>query len=161
MRIVKLPPEDWAKFKELRLEALRTDGAAFGATIEATEGRSDEWWMERLVIAGTDPTRTVVFAEEDGKLVGIAGSYPESDSANVDIISMYVTPAHRGKGIGRLLLQTVVDGLAGYEVRLCVNSDQLAAVRLYERFGFVTIAETPLTRSDGSAYVQLYMALRR
>lgn len=140
---------------------MRGDPGAFGADYEATAQRPDAWWISCLEAALTDPSRTLWFAEEDGRLIGMAGAYPEQDPANVDVTSMYVVPSERGKGIGRALLGAVVGEQTGKEVRLCVNGDQTRAVRLYERFGFVALAETPLTRENGEPYVQLYMRLPR
>jgi ribosomal protein S18 acetylase RimI-like enzyme len=144
--------------KELRLEALRNDPGAFGSTYEGTLQRPDNWWKERLEAAELDPSRTMLFAEEEGRLVGMAGAYPEEDLQNVDIVSMYVSPAFRRRGIARELLDRVIAKQEG-NVCLCVNQDQVAARKLYESYGFVTIAETNLTRPDGSEYVQLYMRL--
>lgn len=159
MPIFKLPPDRWREFRELRLEALRTDPDAFGASHQATEQRPDSWWIGCLDAALTDPSRTLWFAEEDGRLIGMAGAYPEQDPANVNVTSMYVAPSERGKGIGRALLAAVVGEQTGKEVRLCVNGDQTAAARLYKAFGFVTLAETPLQRAHGKSNVQLYMRL--
>lgn len=160
VRIEQLPPERWQDYKELRLEALRTDPDAFGATYESNLQRPDEWWKGIMEAALHDPKRALFFAIEDERLVGMGGAYPEENPAYVDVVGMYVTPGRRGQGIARALLRAVVDKVEAEEVRLCVNADQIAAVRLYESFGFVTIAETLLTRADGTPYIQLYMALR-
>jgi GNAT superfamily N-acetyltransferase len=160
MRIVKLPPERWREYKDLRLEALRTDPDAFGATYESNLRRPDEWWIGHLEVAQQDPNRNVLFAEERQRLIGLAGAYPEEEPGCVDVTSMFVTPSERGKGIGRALLHAVVSEIEASEIRLCVNAAFPAAVRLYESYGFVTISETLVTRSDGTTYPQLYMALR-
>jgi GNAT superfamily N-acetyltransferase len=161
MKIVKLAPERWQEYRELRLEALKTDPEAFGASYESTLQRTAEWWIGRLQAARIDPNQTILFAEEDGRLLGMAGTYPEEEAGCVDVISMYVTPTARGKGIGRALLQSVTKEIVAKEIRLCVNATLPAAVRLYQSFGFVTIAETIVSRTDGSTYPQLFMALRR
>jgi len=159
-RIEHLPPERWRDYKALRLEALRTNPDAFGARYESAIERPDDWWIGHLEAVSNHPNRTIFFATFEDRLVGMAGAYPEEDPRNVNIVGMYVTPSWRGRGVGRALLQAVVDRVQAEEVRLCVNGDQEGAVKLYESFGFVTISETPLTRPDGTPYVELYMALR-
>ncbi len=161
MRIVKLTPERWPEYKELRLTALRTDPDAFGATYASSLARPDEWWQGVLEAAEIDPNRTVLFAEVGGELVGLAGAYPEQEAGCVDVTQMFVRPEHRGKGIGRALLKAVVEEVKAEKIRLCVNSDFPAAVALYKDFGFEVIAESEGVRSDGSRFPEYFMELRR
>lgn len=161
MQITKIYSDRWEEYRELRLEALRTDPDAFGATIEATLARPESWWRGVLETAKTDPNKTAVFAVVDGRLVGIAGAYPEEEPDCVDVTGMFVMPSERGKGIGRALLQAVVDEITAGTIRLYVNASMTAAVSLYERFGFVTFVKSSGTRADGSTFDQLGMELRR
>jgi ribosomal protein S18 acetylase RimI-like enzyme len=161
MRILKLPPARWQEYRAIRLEALRTDPDAFGATLESTLQRPDEWWQKVLETALVDPNKTALFAELDGSIVGMAGAYPEEEAGCVDVTGMFVRPSERGKGIGRALLQAVVDEVSAERVRLCVNASMPAAVGLYKRSGFVTLSESMGTRADGSEFPQLFMELRR
>lgn len=60
-----------------------------------------------------------------------------------EIYSFYVKEAHRGKGIGAILLKHALR-LAGNnkrisKVRLFVNTRQRSAVRMYEGAGFVVV----------------------
>lgn len=160
MQIVKLMPNRWEEYRDLRLEALRTDPDAFGATIEGTLARPEAWWRDVLSTALVNPNKTAVFAELDGRLIGMAGAYPEEAPGCVDITGMFVTPTQRGKGIGRRLLQAVTDEVTAETVRLYVNASMTAAVTLYERFGFVTFTTGPVVRADGSSFDQLGMELR-
>ena len=156
-----MPPERWPEYRAIRLEALRTDPDAFGATLEATLQRPDEWWSTVLQAAENDPNKTIVFAEIEGDLVGMAGAYPEEEEGCVDVVGMFVRPDQRGKGVGRALLQAVVDEVQSETVRLCVNASIPAAVALYRSFGFETLSECIGTRSDGSTFPQIFMELRR
>ncbi|MBC8064989.1 MAG: GNAT family N-acetyltransferase, partial [Chlorobia bacterium] len=149
MRIVKLLPDRWRDYQAIRLEALRTNLDAFGATLEATLQRPEAWWRGVLETAQAEPNKTALFAETPDGIIGLAGAYPEQEPRCVDITSMFVTPSERGKGVGRALLQAVVDEVVAERVRLCVNASILAAVGLYERFGFVTLSESMGTRSRG------------
>jgi ribosomal protein S18 acetylase RimI-like enzyme len=69
---------------------------------------------------------------------------PPIPTDSLYVISFAVVPEHRGKGIGSALLRRVVeDALAEgrRSVSLDVASRNEGAIRLYEREGFVTIAE--------------------
>lgn len=155
MRILKLEPDQLEMYRELRLEALKTDPDAFGATIEGTLARPASWWKGVLEKAKIDPNKTAVFTELDGQLVGMAGAYPEKEPDCVDITGMFVAPSKRGKGVGRALLQAVVDEVTAETVRLYVNASMTPAISLYERFGFVTLSESQGTRADGSTLISL------
>jgi GNAT superfamily N-acetyltransferase len=161
LRIERLSPERWQEYKDLRLEALRTDPDAFGATYENSVQRPDEYWIGHLEVAQRDPNRVIFFASLEDRLVGMGGAYPEEDPANVNIVGMFVSPAWRRRGVGLALIKAIVDEVQAEQVRLCVFDSQANAVELYRNFGFATIAETPLTRADGSECTQLYMALRK
>ena len=55
------------------------------------------------------------------------------------ITQLCIAPAHRGRGLGRLLLERSANSLqrAGFDaVTLTVTKGNNQAVRLYERFGF-------------------------
>lgn len=100
MRVLKLEVSRWEEFRAIRLEALRTEPEAFGATIEATLGRPESWWRGVLETAMVDPNKTALFAEVEGRLVGMAGAYPEQEPGCVDVTGMFVMPDQRGRGLG-------------------------------------------------------------
>jgi ribosomal protein S18 acetylase RimI-like enzyme len=70
--------------------------------------------------------------------VGLAGAFFEPPDWVV--IAMWVAPTHRGRGLGRALLDTVaafVRAQGAGEMVLGVTDGNEAARRLYERYGFV------------------------
>jgi ribosomal protein S18 acetylase RimI-like enzyme len=140
--ITRLPVERWPEYRELRLRALRTDPQAFGQSYAEAVIYPEERWRQRLADAA-DGESWLVFAEHEGRLIGMSGAYqwPEDREANrAMIIAVFVDPWHRGRRIGERLVQAVLDKLAAAGLDsaiLAVNPEQTAAVRLYERMGFV------------------------
>lgn len=54
--------------------------------------------------------------------------------------SVYVDPAHRGKGVAKVLLQRLIDEARAREYHVMVgaiDADNVASIRLHEAFGFV------------------------
>ena len=131
----RLTPADAALFREIRLEGLRHDPDAFGSTFEEESGEPPAFFAERLA-------RSVVFGAFRGaELLGVAGFYvqPGPKHAHKGMLwGMYVRPQARGAGVGARLVEAVLDHARRHVelIQLSVISENLAARRLYERFGF-------------------------
>jgi GNAT superfamily N-acetyltransferase len=111
---------------------------AFGSKFELELHADEDSWRNRL--AG----RSQFVAELDGNVAGTAGGIA-SDDASAALISMWVAPAARGKGVGEMLVHAVLDWARkeGYPaVRLWVTDGNVAAERLYLRCGFVRTGAT-------------------
>jgi GNAT superfamily N-acetyltransferase len=98
-------------------------------------------WFEALL---GDPDRVGLFAEVDGDLGGgLMGSYPELTpfvrQREARLNSLWVLPAHRGLGVGGLLVEAFLDWArergAAYAVVTAFAANP-SAIRLYERHGF-------------------------
>jgi L-amino acid N-acyltransferase YncA len=66
----------------------------------------------RAVIESGDERHPVLVAELDGRVVGwasIAAYRPRACYRGVGEASLYVEAAHRGKGVGRRLMETLID----------------------------------------------------
>lgn len=97
--------------------------------------------VERLTVAENDSGEPVAF-------MGI-------DSGRLEML--FISPAERGKGLGKKLLQL---GIEEYGVReLTVNEQNTQAVGFYEHMGFAVYKRTPLDE-QGQPYPLLYMRLR-
>ena len=79
-------------------------------------------------------------ADEPAGMAGVYLRTEERDHGPVpELISMWVDPAHRTSGVGRVLVEEVVGWVTdrGFaEVRLMVAAENQAAERFYERLGF-------------------------
>lgn len=97
-------------------------------------------WKERLSTAPEGFYRLV--AEVDGEVVGLAGLHLEGAPRrrHVGQIGMMVRDDRQGRGIGRALLEGLLELADGWlnlhRVELQVYTDNAAAVHLYEAHGF-------------------------
>ncbi len=136
MRLRAIEPADWRIFRELRREALREAPYAFGSTLEEWSGERDteERWRDRLTAVPLN-----LIAELDAKPAGMAsGTHPNNNNA-VELISMWVAPFARGRGISDALVEAVVRWATDRGARsvvLGVTQVNARAVALYERQGF-------------------------
>jgi ribosomal protein S18 acetylase RimI-like enzyme len=148
----------------MRLEALRSEPAAFSSSYEETLAWSDDDWRRRL----TNDHRLHLLARVQNRPIGIVGGYlgsDEGDDSVAVVFGMYVTREHRGRGIGRLLLTSLIDRLAAFPqistIRLWVTQTQDPARALYESVGFRVVGNTEEgIVISGRQYDELIMELR-
>src|SRR5215472_8981345 len=81
-----------------------------------------------------------------GAACGIAGSFlDQSDPTRAHLISMWTAPTHRQRGIGRLLVNAVLNWVRGRNARvlqLMVTSNNEPAIRFYQRLGLTQTGRT-------------------
>lgn len=129
-------------FKQIRLEALRLEGENFGSAYEELAGLSDAEWLRLLEIP-------VFLAFRNDEPVGISGLLRErgiKTQHRALVIMVYLREDVRGSGLAKRLLDTVVgqasrDGIR--QLELHVRAANAAAIRFYEREGFVEIGRIP------------------
>jgi ribosomal protein S18 acetylase RimI-like enzyme len=132
-----LSDDDWKLWRELRLAALAEAPYAFGSTLADWQDAGEDKWRDRLRIAGA--LDLVAFLGEEP--VGMASGLPAGPRV-VEVVSVWVSPAGRGHGVGDALMAAIADWAAdsgATVVRLAVREDNAAAIRLYERARFVHI----------------------
>jgi ribosomal protein S18 acetylase RimI-like enzyme len=139
-----LEPADWRLWRDLRLAALAETPAAFGSTLAEWHGPGDteHRWRARL-----DGVALNLILTWDGRSVGtVSATAPDADG-QVELISMWVDPTARGRGVGDEAVRQVV-GWARREypanhVVLSVKINNDHAIALYERHGFVDAGPSP------------------
>jgi RimJ/RimL family protein N-acetyltransferase len=129
------------------------DAAALVTLAEAV-GREEERWIlssdtwrtiadERRYVKSVyrHPDAAVIVAEEDGNVLArmSLSRDPHPASRHVADLGLMVAAEHRGRGIGRLLLEAAVDwarvsGITKLELHVFPWNEP--ALRLYESFGF-------------------------
>ncbi len=143
VRISKLPPARWREARALRLDALKDEPAAFASSYEDELAFSDDLWIGRLESAYARAGNMTLFADADAALVGMAGANWSAKAKLrhvAEIYGVYVAPGQRSKGIATALMRPLLDELRAIghieKVKLEVNSEARAAIRLYEKLGF-------------------------
>ncbi|MBP1076429.1 phosphinothricin acetyltransferase [Microbacterium terrae] len=123
---------DWPQ-----IEAIFAAGIAGGeATFETTTPSWEQF------DAGKIPDARLVAVADTGAVVGWAAASPVSTRAvyrGVIEHSVYIHPAHHGKGVGRLLLEAFIDAAeeAGYwTIQSSIFPENTTSLRLHERAGF-------------------------
>ncbi len=135
----RIHAEEWQAYREIRLEALRTDPLAFGSTFEREAAFPSETWQERVRNGALADRRATFVAEGGpGRFAGIATVIPKDEG--FEVVAMWVRPRLRGRGLGGRLLDAAIawveSSFPTARIVLGVNPSQDAAVRLYQSRGF-------------------------
>ena len=158
VKIRRLLPEDAALYREIRLDALKSDPDAFGSTLAEEHAQPLHLFTERL------ETSAVFGAFAGSELVGVVGFFvkPSRKEAHKGaLVGMYVRPGARTGGVGRRLVEAVIDHASHCVevVQLTVIKENQRAVRLYARLGFVEYGvERKSLKQDGRYWDEVLMA---
>ena len=161
IKIIELSPEQWQRYREIRLEALREEPQAFGSAYTDMEQKSPEYWQGRLAEAAQGEKSWLLFAQEGERLIGMIGAFYDETQETARIIAVYVSKAERGVGVGKALMEGILFKISKKigirKIALGVNQEQTAAVKLYQRFGFVVTDEKEEMQGDGKKHLGYMM----
>jgi ribosomal protein S18 acetylase RimI-like enzyme len=152
-------------FKEVRLRALADMPLAFSSTYAKESQLPDEEWMRRTERwNGESGILYLAFDDADqNSACGIVACYGEEEAgvAQGHVISMWVDPGYRRAGVGRLLIEGLMDwsharGLRS--LKLMVTSVNQGAIDFYERLGFRKTGKTGAYSND-PAIIEYEMGL--
>lgn len=148
-QIRRLGNADIAAVRAMRLTALEESPTAFGSTVMEEAQRPLEKLAE-LIEPEIDDGSCFFGVFADGSMAGIIGLVrrPGERRQHVaELRSVYVLPEFRGRGAGRMLLETVLSHARGVDgmrqVILCVNAANQPARGLYQSLGFVRFGLEP------------------
>jgi ribosomal protein S18 acetylase RimI-like enzyme len=154
-----LGPADLGAYKTLRDLLLASYPEAFTSDASIERQRAPETYLARLAGVSGNGFPFTLAAWRGERLVGAVSC--ERDTRVkvrhlVRLVGMMVDPAARGAGIGGALVAACVDTVqsrSGVEMlTLSVTSDNSAAIRLYERAGFVRYGRLDRAIRVGAIY---------
>ncbi|GAA3341819.1 hypothetical protein GCM10017714_27430 [Curtobacterium pusillum] len=145
----RVTADDWESWRPVRLAALADSPGAFGSTLADWAGAPERRWRDRLSIPGA----LDLLAFDGADAVGMASGVPDvDDRGRAELISMWVDPGSRHRGVAAALIRAVARWAAGVgiaELELSVMPDNRTARRAYERCGFVAVDEPGDRLPDG------------
>jgi len=103
---------------------------------------NDAWSKANMKSELSAPHTTYVVAEEKGALIGYAGLSKLATATSADIQTIAVSDSHRGLGIGRALMNSLLEFASkqgAKEVFLEVREDKPTPQNLYNSLGFAEI----------------------
>ena len=139
MHIVRLTPEEGPRLRAIRLRALQDSPDAFGTPLEGEAARSMASWSRAI-----DDLPTFL-AVDRGRDVGMVRSALDARRGDTAwLISMWVAPEARGRGVGAALVEIVVAWAAAngiHRLLLEVADGNEPAIALYAKMGFLPNGE--------------------
>jgi len=155
--------DEWPAYRAIRLRALEDSPSAFGSTLAAEQALAPDTWSTRMTRSTVSGIDRALAAHMDGQLVGLAWAKVDSDDPDlVNLFQMWVAPEARGQGVAGALLEEAVRwsrARGAQALRLGVNCANAAALRLYERAGFVDVGVREPMR-PGSDQIEQRMVLQ-
>ena len=159
VEVHRVLPEEWRAHRDLRLDMLEADPDAFWADLAEVRSRSEEQWREE--IAGP---RIHLQARAGDEVLGGIALLPEGYTPGhpipedcSHIVSLWVRPTARGRGISTLLLRHLAElaiSLGRPKLSLDVDETNTSAQAVYERLGFRATGEREAREGRDSAWVE-------
>lgn len=127
-------PDHWEAIKRIYIEGINTGLATFETSCSVPDNGTD-WFREKI-------DQSVFVAMDDKEVIGWSALSPVSDRCaygGVGEVSVYVSTTSAGKGIGKMLLDRLVDFAEQnniWTLQAGIFSDNPASIRLHEKGGF-------------------------
>ncbi len=119
---------------------LRDEAAFFSSRYEDAVQEPDAYWQRWIAEAETGGTKALFVAvDDDGTWLGVVGGFVRVSPREVQLISMWVAPEARGRGVARALIREVAawtTARGSETVFLFVQEANAPARALYARAGF-------------------------
>ena len=146
--INQLNPDEWQKYKDIRLEALKINPTAFANTYEDVLTHSDEKWKEQLEQSQKKDGLIILFAMDGDRVVGMNAFHWANKPVTkhiAQIFGVFISPDYRGKGIGKLLMDGIISEIKKnsqfIKITLGVNAENTSALKLYESLGLKVVGK--------------------
>ncbi len=158
--INSLSNKDWKKYKKIRLEALKINPEAFLNSYADVLKYPDQKWQEDLRKSAKKDGTFYLFAFDKDKIVGMNGAHWRNDKKTIshiiEVFGVFVTPAYRGQGIGKKLMEGVINEVKKdsqfKKIKLGVNAQNLPALKLYQNCGLKIVGKLEKELKFGNKY---------
>lgn len=127
-----ITPEEWSRWREMRLSALSQAPEAFCGSLSDWELQGEQRWRDRLVDVSVN-----FIAMLDGRDAGMVSAMASDDE--VELLSMWVAPFARAAGVGDALVNAVInwsESQGAPRLILRILDGNHRAETLYRRHGF-------------------------
>ena len=159
-QIWHLTPDRAVEWRQIRLQALRDAPDAFDASDADWSGRPLADFAARLAqgrvfAAGPSPGRPLAVASWDRDM-------DADNPLRGWLMSMFVVPEQRGRGLADRLLGAVAQDAADHgmtSLGLNVRGGNLRAIRLYRRLGFLDSGRTGLVGASGAPEIEMTLKI--
>jgi L-amino acid N-acyltransferase YncA len=156
IEIRPLLPQDWPSVKTIYMEGIATGDATFETGVPEWE----DWNSKHL------PEARLV-AVREGNVIGWAALSPVSSRcvyAGVAELSIYIASAMRGMGVGKTLLQALIEeseakGL--WTLQTGIFPENKASLALHEKCGFRIVGRRERIGKMGSRWRDVFFLERR
>jgi len=159
IKIRTFQPNEWRKYRKLRLSSLAESPDAFGSSLEHEQKRTDTDWSSRLTLSDSEGINFPLLADLSEEAVGLAwGRIHKSDMNTAHVYQMWVEPDQRGQGIGGQLLKEILKWANSQNVKkvaLAVACSNSPAKKLYLSEGFIDVGETEPLKPGSEIGAQL------
>ena len=136
MRVEVAGPDDWAQWRDLRLQALRDTPIGFVETVETALAKDEAAWRRRMTEVPLS-----LLAREGDQPFGMTSGFVLDNRPFLGAV--YVAPSARGAGLLARLVEPVVTWARPLADRLWleVHEDNPRAIAAYVRLGFIATGE--------------------
>lgn len=131
----RIRPDDAALLRATRLAALLDTPSAFARTHAEEVAYDDDHWAARAAEWAEGREAITLFAELDGVVVGLVGGHRLTPGAT-ELVSMWTAPSARGRGVGRALVEGIIEWADDEPIELWVTQGNDPAMNLYQACGF-------------------------
>jgi len=118
---------------------LREEATYFSTRYEDVVREPDTVWQAWAADAASGDEKVLFVAEDDGGVLGVVGGFRRLVPGEVQLVSLWVDPAARGRGVAQSLIQAVAvwaRGVGAGRVVLFVQEANAPGRALYLRAGF-------------------------